>query len=140
MYNYSLFSLVREGETEALKCKVVCANHHLQQHSPSAVIPGEAMSYLRGKELCPSCPALPCPHGASRAQPCPGAPGSAMALPEIDGILQQGPNPLCLPKHSSTPSNRHVAHAALAGLSQFTPLSSTAQDIYYFKLNYYFKT
>lgn len=108
------------------------------QHSPSAVIPGEAaVSYLRGKELCPS--ALPCPQGASRAQPCPGAGishGSARYRWDPPVWNQ---TPCASPNTAAPQQNRHLAHAALAGLSQFTPLSSTAQDIYYFKLNYYFK-
>lgn len=41
VYDPSQFSSVREGENQALKCKVICVNHHhLLQRELCAAIPG----------------------------------------------------------------------------------------------------
>lgn len=118
-----------------MKCKVMCANHHLQQqklHS-DAMMPGEDTSYLCGKDRC-----LFCPHRAIQAHPRPGS--LVISNGPAGGDAQHGsikeksdPVPAQRPAASHRPGC--IARVPLAWLSEVTaPVSPTAQTISVVKL------
>lgn len=124
MYNYSQFSLVREGENEALKCKVICANHHLQQRKvpPRAPIPGEAASYLRGKDRRLSCANLSPPSHPGSSSP--HVPGDQRwpCRRRCTGCFKKRPkSPCAFPKGAASHNPGCTGHAPLARLSPMSP-------------------
>lgn len=124
----------RRGENQALKCKVMCANHHLQQQKlhPHTTIPGEDTSYLRGKDRC-----LFCPHRDIQAHPRPESlvisdgPAGEDAR---DGSIKEKNYPAPSERPAASHKPGCIARVPLAWLSDITaPVSPTAQTISGFK-------
>lgn len=80
VYNPSQFSLVRGGgENQALKCKVMCVNHHLLQRELHAAIPGgHTLPGQEGPQHRPALLILPV-----------GPQCSAAALWKMQGMLNE---------------------------------------------------